>query len=490
MKVKEVDITPDTSLLDKLRANLTPSESIGELVANCFDARNNEDKLNISIDLRGDSIIVIDNGKGMTFEILSKALRIAVDMSEYLDRREDAKGHFGMGFKTACATLGDFYEIYTRPVGKNEEFHVAFDLTKFAKSKAWVAKIEESKPSENSPLKGAPYGTAVVVKRLCDSESPVSAILEYLGDAFKYHIDNGDIIKVIDENGEYQAKPKSYTFLANTKITIDEKFGPKDKYHVTGWVAIDSQTHNNGFYGFNIYRKGQLILTHDKSWFSAHLMTSRIIGEVNMDFLDSTFYKQGVQKNDDWKEVTKHMSKFLKGVVAASRGLSKGGNINKPTEKKEILKKLNEEYDTGIDDETTKEIIIDTQNNNPDSPQLVETKPVITINNVVKNIVNEKSLVLQGQGEIHITFVEKEDDGHNVGPYDYTFDPSETPMELLVLVFKNHSLWRKKIDSEVRKIIAISDAIYRTLVVELKIDSRKALEIRNKWVLDRTETMN
>ena len=58
MKVKEVDITPDTSLLDKLRANLTPSESIGELVANCFDARNNEDKLNISIDLRGDTRII------------------------------------------------------------------------------------------------------------------------------------------------------------------------------------------------------------------------------------------------------------------------------------------------------------------------------------------------------------------------------------------------------------------------------------------------
>ena len=497
MGQRKINIIPDPGLVTKLRANLTPPEAIGELVANCFDARINEEKLNISIDLRNDCIVVKDNGKGMPFNILEKALCIAVDMSKYIDRREDAKGHFGMGFKTACATLGDIYEIYTRPIGEDVEYHVEFDLVEFSRGNTWEAIIEDSKPSKTSPLKEAAYGTAFVIKRLYNSDSPVSAVLEYMGEAFKYHIEKEDKITVIDENGEYQAKPKSYAFLEGTKVKIDETFGPNDKcpdkYHVTGWVAIDSQTHNNGFYGFNIYRKGQLILTHDKSWISAHLMTSRIIGEVHMDFLDSTFYKQGVQRNDDWKIVQKHMREYLKGVQTASRELSRNGNINKPTEKKTIIKKLNNDYSiendvTGNNDVAVENDVVVTSNDSPERLSNVEDKPTHTINDIVKEMVTEKSLVLEGNGEIKIRFVEKKEDGHGVGPYDYIFDPTETPMELLVLVYENHSLWRKPIDNEVREIIAISDAIYRALVVELGVDSRKALKIRNEWVSQRIES--
>lgn len=477
----KINITPDTRLPKEIRTNLKPQEAIGELVANSFDARLNEEILNVSIDLRDNRIVVIDNGKGMPFEILEKALCIAVDMSKYSKRREDAKGHFGMGFKTACATLGDIYEIYTKPFGENVEYHVEFDLEEFAKKSAWEIVIEDRKPSKTSPLKENTHGTAFVIRRLYNSDSPISAVLEYMGEAFKYHIEKGDIITVIDENGEYQAKPKSYSFLKGTKVNIDEKFGPNNKYHITGWVAIDSQTHNNGVYGFNIFRKGQLILPHDQNWIPSHLMTSRIIGEVNMDFLSSTFYKQGLQENDDWKNVTKHMKQFLKGVIAASRELSKKGNINNPTERTRIVKKLNNEYNIKNDDTVETDDAF-THHDSPDILSNIETKPAHTINDVVKEMVTEKSLVLEGKGEIHIIYVEKENDGHDVGPYDYIFDPTETPMELLVLVFKNHPLWQYKIDNELRKVLAISDAIYRTLVVELGVDSRKALKIRNEWV--------
>ena len=63
-------------------------------------------------------------------------------------------------------------------------------------------------------------------------------------------------------------------------------------------MAIDKQTHNDGDYGFNIYRHSQLVETWCQEWFAAHLMTSRIIGEVNMDFIDATFFKQGLQQSD------------------------------------------------------------------------------------------------------------------------------------------------------------------------------------------------
>ena len=478
---------PSPRLMETIGAtNQSPQEAIGELVANCFDARNKEEKLEISIDLRENRIIVLDNGKGMTSEILEKAVCIAEDMSLHIERGDGAKGHFGMGFKTSCSTLGYFYEIYTRPVGNNIEYHTAFDIKEYSTrpsgSNAWDVIIDDGKPSASSPLKNASHGTAFVISKLKIKDFPVSAVLEYIGNAFKGHIEQGDIIRVIDETDSYQAKPKTYSFLKGTKVKIDETFGPKGKYHITGWVAIDSQTHNDGFYGFNIYRKGQLVLTHDKTWFRAHLMTSRIIGEVNMDFLDATFYKQGVQHSEDWEYVAIHMREFLKGVVTASYDLSRKGNINKPAERKAIISQLDKDYK--IENEGEEAFVGGADNGSNE-----ETKPNTSINNTVKSIVTEKSLVLEDGSEIQITFVEKEEDGHDVGPYDYIFDIMQEPQELQVLVYKNHPLWRKKIDGEVRKIIATSDAIYRALVVDLDVDSRKALKIRNEWVSQRTESM-
>lgn len=478
---------PSPRLMETIGAtNQSPQAAIGELVANCFDARYGEEKLIISIDMRNNQIIVVDNGKGMSSEILEKAVCIGEDMSRYIERGEGTKGHFGMGFKTSCSTLGDYYEIYTRPVGEDVEYHTAFDIKDYSVrpsgSDAWDIAIEDGKPSIYSPLKNAPHGTAFVIKNLKIKEFPVSAVLEYLGDAFKGHIEGGDSITVIDDNDSYPAKPKTYSFVKGSKVIIDEKFGPRNKYHITGWVAIDKQTHNDGLYGFNIYRRGQLVVSHDKSWFTAHLMTSRIIGEVNMDFLDATFYKQGVQQSEDWEFVRIHMKDYLKGVVAASRNLSRGHNINKPSEKKAVLEQLHKEY--VIENDGT-----DTSETESSNEPREDNKPSIGINDSVKSIVTEKSLFMEDESEIHITYLEKEEDGHEVGPFDYILDMYQEPQELQVLVYKDHPLWRKKIDSEVRRIIATSDAIYRSLVEELDVDSRKALKIRNEWVSQRTESM-
>jgi hypothetical protein len=201
-----------------------------------------------------------------------------------------------------------------------------------------------------------------------------------------------------------------------------------------------------------------------------------------MDFLDATFYKQGVQHSEDWEYVAIHMREFLKGVVTASYDLSRKGNINKPAERKAIISQLDKDYK--IENEGEESFVGCADNGSNE-----ETKPSTSINNTVKSIVTEKSLVLEDGSEIQITFVEKEEDGHDVGPYDYIFDIMQEPQELQVLVYKNHPLWRKKIDGEVRKIIATSDAIYRALVVDLDVDSRKALKIRNEWVTQRTESM-
>ena len=477
---------PSPRLMETIGAtNQSPAEAIGELVANSFDARYGLEKLNITIDIRDGEIKVIDNGKGMSVEVLEKAVCIAEDMSRYIERGEGTKGFFGMGFKTSCSTLGDFYQIFTRPVNESVEYYTEFDIKDYGSrpsgSDAWDVVIEDRKPTKTSPLGTLDHGTAFVITNLHTRNPMPGAILNYLGEAFKGHIERGDVITVIDNSGEHLATPKKYKFITGTKVDINEVFGPDNKYCITGWVALDSQTHNDGKYGFNIYRHDQLVKTFDKSWFRAHLMTSRIIGEVNMDFLDATFYKQGVQQSDDWDYVTSHMKEFLKGIVAASNSVSKQGNINKPSELKKIIKTLHADYD-----------IPDTEDNTPLESEHDAEKDNTSkgsINNTIKCVVDEKSLVLEDNEEIVISLIEKDNSGNVAAPFDYIFSGyvEDDKSELQVIVFKNHPLWQKKTDDEVKRILATSDAIYRMLVEQMNYETSKALKIRNEWLTMRVQ---
>ena len=162
---------PSPRLMETIGAtNQSTAEAIGELVANSFDARFKADKLEIAIDIRDGEIKVIDNGKGMTVDVLEKAVCIAEDMSRHIERGEGTKGLFGMGFKTSCSTLGDFYQIYTRPADGKIEYYTEFDIKDYSSrpsgSDAWDVVIEDRKPSKSSPLGSLSHGTAFVIKNL------------------------------------------------------------------------------------------------------------------------------------------------------------------------------------------------------------------------------------------------------------------------------------------------------------------------------------
>lgn len=473
---------PSPRLMETIGAtNQKPSEAIGELVANSFDARIGEDKLKIVVDMRNAKIEIIDDGKGMTDAVLERAVCIAEDMSKYIERGEGAKGHFGMGFKTSCSTLGKYYEIYTRPLGEKVEYHVGFDINEYSQrpagADAWDIVIEEGVPSEKSPLGKLKHGTAFVISQLKDKNITVSAVLTYLGEAFKGHLETGDEICIIDDAGTYDAIPRVYEFIKGTKVEIDEVFGPDNKYHITGWMALDTQTHNDGLYGFNIYRNNQLVEKWDKSWFRAHLMTSRIIGEVNMDFLDATFYKQGIQQSEDWTIVSIHMREYLRAMVAASNNVSKKKNISKPEELKKIVNKLSQDYgkDSPYDNS-------DAEDQGAAKKEKGKNHNESSINEKIKAIVKEQSLVLPEEGEIEITYLEKEGSGNVQAPFDYIFSDDGDEMELQVIMFKDHPLWEKKTDSNTIKVLATYDSIYRMLVEKLGFETSEALKIRNEWM--------
>jgi len=216
----------------------------------------------------------------------------------------------------------------------------------------------------------------------------------------------------------------------------------------------------------------------NKDWFKAHLMTSRIIGEVNMDFLEATFYKQGKQQSNKWALASQHMEDYLKGMVKASRDISKKGNAHDPSQVHRIISNLKEDYGLEADEDNAK----DAKNLKNESNEPNKKKQ--SINDTIKGFAKEKSLILEEHGEIEITYLEK--DGNYGYAFDYIFNDDEYDdgqnKELQIIVMKDHTLWQYKIDMELQKILVTSDAIYRMLVEKLNFESNDALKIRNEWI--------
>lgn len=181
------------------------------------------------------------------------------------------------------------------------------------------------------------------------------------------------------------------------------------------------------------------------------------------------------------------MKDYLKGIVKASRDLSRKGNINKPSELKRIVKTLNEDYETDFIEPET-----DNEYKNLNNASEKKSEDSRSINDNIKCYVKEKSLIVKDYGEIAITYIEKEN--NEIYPFDYIFseemddDEAESfSSELLVIVIKNHPLWQNKIDSEIKKTLATSDAIYRVLVEKLNREPSEAFKVRNEWINKRLE---
>lgn len=480
---------PSPRLMETIGAtNQSTPEAIGELVANCFDARYQNNRVNIFIDLSDDEIKVIDDGKGMTDSVLEHAVCIAEDMSRYFERGEGSKGHFGMGFKTSCSTLGKQYEIFTRPVESSIEYHVAFDIDDYGRRAAgvdaWDVEIEDYPVDIAGPLGNSPHGTAFVIKKLNDKNLLKGAVLDYLSEAFKGHIESGDTITIFDGINRLDAIPKVRDFIPKTRIPISINCGPGNSMHIEGWVALDKITHNDGLYGFNIFRHGQLVDSWNKDWFKPHLMTSRIIGEVSMDFLDATFYKQGLQQTELWTIASERMKEFLKPIVKASRAISRKGNINNHGEKRKIVATLMDEC--GVADNSNN---IEQETEGIASEENIAPQKQKSINDTVKTIVHENELELRNGTIIPIMLAERTANARVDAPFDYLYeDALEDNPTLTVVVYTDHPLFLQGKDNQKTiNILATADAIYRVLVEHFDYDPGEAFNVKNRWIAKRIE---
>ncbi len=118
--VDRIKLAPDAGLVKSLGANHTLESAIADIVDNSVDAQAT--RVSIRLLTRDDrlaQIEILDNGRGMNDESITKALTIG-HQREYV---ETDLGHFGMGLKASSFAHSDVLTLWSRsetaePVGR------------------------------------------------------------------------------------------------------------------------------------------------------------------------------------------------------------------------------------------------------------------------------------------------------------------------------------------------------------------------------------
>ncbi len=402
------DITPDISLMPKLgRAGYSSPQAIAELVDNSIDERLDEELIEINIKIDKNIISVADNGSGMNKEKLVKALTLAYS------EKKDMLGEFGLGLKTACNSLGESFEIITTPKGDNKQYKISYSQKEWMNGKRkWEIDIESTKSEEDL------HFTIIKITNLYRNWPQLAEVLKKdLEKRFNPFISKNIInIKV---NGK-KCKPSLYELIEGSKkafkVELKENIGNNRENIIYGWYGLLKEGSQKGLYGFHTYRRGRMITNYDKIGIGEHPTISRIIGEVNLDFVPVTHNKREFEKESkEYLIAEKYLIEEFKELV------------------KDARKKANQEKITKKDIDEI-EIWQNKISQAVNSPELKF---------YTSQIDNKTGMVKNDEGENYEFPIEKREKGDNTG----TIDPKMTDTIRMPK--------KKNTESDKRKIIKI-----------------------------------
>lgn len=304
--IEEIDITPDISLMPKLSfSGYSAPQAIGELVDNAIDERLDKQILKVSINVKKDAISVADNGSGMNKRVASKALVLA------FSKKKDKLGEFGLGLKTACLSLGDYFEVITTAQDNKEEYHICFDRKKWETSKrGWKVPCKTRKAEETD------HFTVVNVNRLKIFYPNLhNYIRDDLNRRYAPFIRTKEVeIKV---NGK-RCKHEELALTEGTKKEFSIELTKGNKIY--GWYALLKEGSQRGYYGFSTFRRGRMITTYDKFGFEPHPTVARMVGEVHIDHVPVTHNKREfIKESREYREAESALRAELKDILRQAR---------------------------------------------------------------------------------------------------------------------------------------------------------------------------
>jgi hypothetical protein len=304
--IEEIDITPDISLMPKLGfAGYSAPQAIGELVDNAIDAMVDSQQLKVAIQIKPDSISVADNGTGMDKTIASKALVLA------FSRKKNQLGEFGLGLKTACLSLGEYFEVITTAQGRGEQYHVSFDKNKWETGKTgWKVPCKTTKAEKQD------HYTVVNIKNL---KVFYPNLHNYIREDLKKRY--APFIRADQVEIKVNAKkclPEDVVLIEGSKREFNISL--KNGNSMYGWYGLLKEGSQKGFYGFSTFRRGRMITSYDKFGFDPHPTVARLVGEIHLNHVPPTHNKREfIKESAEYKEADVAMRRELQDILKQAR---------------------------------------------------------------------------------------------------------------------------------------------------------------------------
>lgn len=368
--IETVDITPSPRILKVIaEIDFRPLQCIAELVDNSFDEflhikRSRiewAEPFEVSINLPGQktpaeeaTVVVRDNGRGMTLEQLRNAVRAGYTTNDPISNL----GLFGMGFNVATAKIGGITRFLTTRAGDPDWVGVLIDLDNMSES-FQAPVIRESKESVEE------HGTRVEISKLTPfaqwlmRPTNQSRLRDMLGEIYSYLLDHegftlsvntievrpwrhciweasrtvtrdGEAIPAviqIDEQLGERAVCRACGTWQHPRTSECEACGGTDvdvrERRVHGWIAI-ARNLDAKQYGIDFLRNGRKILRFDKGIFQGRdpddpggegeieypieppANLGRIVGEVHLDHVPVVYTKNAFDTSDlSWAQAVK-----------------------------------------------------------------------------------------------------------------------------------------------------------------------------------------
>ncbi len=272
------------ALIESMRSlGYSFSSAIADLIDNSISAKAKTINI-ISEPSNNPSIVILDNGVGMTKDELYEAMRYG-SKNPLEIRREDDLGRFGLGLKSASLSQCRKLIVVSKKEGKINAY--SWDMDYIIDKGSWMLKVFSEEEIESfeyiDKLKQQKQGTYILLKdfdRIKEGTGNLSItfnqclddMIEHLALVFHRYIDEGLVINIngvriesrdpfLSYHSATQRKRESSFYIHNEKITLKpfilphlSKLEQRDLDKVGGKDGLRSDQ------GFYVYRNKRLII--------------------------------------------------------------------------------------------------------------------------------------------------------------------------------------------------------------------------------------
>ncbi len=200
MAIKEVSIEASVAgLYTSIRGfKYSFHEAVADIVDNCVDA---DAGLVEIVAERGNSLLIIDDGKGMNDDDLTSAITPWGNAGDKLKEKQHKKGKYGIGLKSAGFSLGDIICVHTKKRG-GTFCSAELDLNELKKNKTTKMKININSETDTWKKCGLKYGTIVEIRKVNErkiTQNAIDSLKSSLGVSFYGMLENKELLITINK---------------------------------------------------------------------------------------------------------------------------------------------------------------------------------------------------------------------------------------------------------------------------------------------------